>query len=101
MHEKLTSMQIIKIQHSTCIEVCAIFDKMNTEYLHDITSLFELEFFLKLHNLKIVEKTNQRNPAKYILINHYTVNSEIFARVLFSRNFAYAKFRENIALTKG
>ena len=25
-----------------------------------------------------------------------TVNSEIFARVLFSRNFAYAKFRENI-----
>ena len=24
-----------------------------------------------------------------------TVNSEIFARVLFSRNFAYAKFREN------
>ena len=25
----------------------------------------------------------------------YTVNSEIFARVSFSRNFAYAKFREN------
>ena len=25
----------------------------------------------------------------------YTVNYEIFARVLFSRNFAYAKFREN------
>ena len=25
----------------------------------------------------------------------YTVNPEIFARVLFSRNFAYAKFREN------
>ena len=25
----------------------------------------------------------------------YTVNSEIFARVLFSRNVAYAKFREN------
>ena len=24
-----------------------------------------------------------------------TVNVEIFARVLFSRNFAYAKFREN------
>ena len=30
----------------------------------------------------------------------YTVNSEIFARVLFSRNFAYAKFRENENLTK-
>ena len=28
-----------------------------------------------------------------------TVNSEIFARVLFSRNFAYAKFRENKILT--
>ena len=31
----------------------------------------------------------------------YTVNSEIFARVLFSRNFAYAKFRENKILAKG
>ena len=26
---------------------------------------------------------------------YYTVNSEIFARVLSSRNFAHAKFREN------
>ena len=25
----------------------------------------------------------------------YTVNSEIFVRVLFSQNFTYAKFREN------
>ena len=31
-----------------------------------------------------------------LLFPHFsTVNSEIFARVLFSRNFAYAKFREN------
>ena len=29
-----------------------------------------------------------------------TVNSEIFARVLFSRNFAYAKFGENKNLAK-
>ena len=29
-----------------------------------------------------------------------TVNSEIFARILFSRNFAYAKFRENKTLVK-
>ena len=29
-----------------------------------------------------------------------TVNSEIFARVLFSRNFAYAKFRGNNTLSK-
>ena len=28
----------------------------------------------------------------------YTVNSEIFARVLFSRDFAYAKFRANRTL---
>ena len=30
-----------------------------------------------------------------MLLKKTTVNSEIFARVLFSRNFAYAKFREN------
>ena len=30
----------------------------------------------------------------------YTVNSDIFAKVLFSRNFAYAKFRENKVLAK-
>ena len=29
-----------------------------------------------------------------------TVNSEIFERILFSRNFAYAKFRENKILAK-
>ena len=29
-----------------------------------------------------------------------TVNSEIFARTLFSRNFAYAKFRENKTFAK-
>ena len=28
------------------------------------------------------------------------VNSEIFARILFSRNFAYAEFRENKTLAK-
>ena len=32
------------------------------------------------------------------LLAKVTVNSEIFARVLFSRNFAYAKFRENKTL---
>ena len=32
---------------------------------------------------------------------HSTVNSGIFARVLFSRNFAYAKFRENKILANG
>ena len=28
-------------------------------------------------------------------VSFVTVNSQTFARVLFSRNFAYAKFREN------
>ena len=32
--------------------------------------------------------------------NESSVNSEIFARVLFSRNFAYAEFRENKILEK-
>ena len=31
---------------------------------------------------------------------HDTINPEIFARILFSRNFAYAKFLENKFLTK-
>ena len=30
-----------------------------------------------------------------------TVNSEIFARVLFARNFIYAKFRENKSSRNG
>ena len=30
----------------------------------------------------------------------YIINSEIFSRVLFSRNFAYGKFRENEILVK-
>ena len=33
-------------------------------------------------------------------IRKNTVNSEIFPRVLFSRNFAYAKFCENKILAK-
>ena len=37
--------------------------------------------------------------APNIFFNNNTVNSEIFAMVLFSRNFAYAKFRENKILT--
>ena len=37
------------------------------------------------------------------IVNHAlatTVDSEIFTRVLFSQNFAYAKFRENKVLAK-
>ena len=35
-----------------------------------------------------------------IASRQHTVNSAIFARVLFSQNFAYAKFRENKILAK-
>ena len=38
------------------------------------------------------KETSQSTPADDSEISG-TVNSEIFARVLFSRNFAYAKFR--------
>ena len=37
-------------------------------------------------------------PSRTILMD--TVISEVFARILFSRNFAYAKFRENKILAK-
>ena len=37
----------------------------------------------------------QKRTEIHVLALLYTINSEIFARVLFSRNFAYAKFREN------
>ena len=45
---------------------------------------------------------NQHQERLYLLIKfkNNTVNSEIFARTLFSRNFAYAKFRENKTLAK-
>ena len=36
----------------------------------------------------------------HVLGQELTVNSEFFARVYFSRNFAYAKFRENQILAK-
>ena len=47
----------------------------------------------------------QRGSNDYLIIlgvskAFNTVNSEIFARVLFTRNFAYAKFRENKILAK-
>ena len=38
---------------------------------------------------------NWHLDTRYSEWQNGTVNSEIFARVLFSRNFAYAKFREN------
>ena len=43
----------------------------------------------------LLENHNRsRNPGHRNNGCPYTVNSEMFASVLFSRNFAYAKFRE-------
>ena len=38
---------------------------------------------------------NQQFFLLSMQVVYHTVHSEIFARVLFSRNFAYAEFREN------
>ena len=48
------------------------------------------------------ESTLVKMPHCWIshVSDQITVNSEIFARVLFSRNFAYAKFREIKTLAK-
>ena len=37
----------------------------------------------------------------YTFVKYTTVNPEIFARLLFPPNFAYAKFRENKIVTNG
>ena len=50
------------------------------------------------YTVKTCNFTPKEVAAKLILLN--TVNSENFARVLFSRNFAYAKFREYKILVK-
>ena len=55
------------------------------------------------HNVCFVEKSKKKNCQDILLLkgySQYTVNSEAFARTLFSRNFAYAKFRGNKTLPK-
>ena len=42
----------------------------------------------------------QRKYVVVILDHPVNVNSEIFARILVSRNFAYANFRESKTLAK-
>ena len=55
------------------------------------------------HNICFVEKSKKINCQDILLLkrySQYTVNSEVFARTLFSHNFAYAKFRGNKTLVK-
>ena len=67
-------------------------------------SLFHLRFVINgmFFNFEIIVNFSfnggdvPRSPSYGVC----TVNSEIFARVLFSRNFAYAEFRDNKTLAK-
>ena len=56
----------------------------------DILTLSIFTYMSKIHNIVYID----RHMCKT------TVDSESFARFLFSRNFTYAKFRENKILTK-
>ena len=52
------------------------------------------------HFSKNYVPNNEKGEADVVSCMSVTVNSEIFSRVLISRNFAYAKFRENKTLAK-
>ena len=54
---------------------------------------------ISVNPLNKTPKFKRKIPNKFTPLCS-TVNSEIFARVLFSRNFADAKFRENKPLVK-
>ena len=51
-------------------------------------------------NIKNLNFSDDNQVFQNYKITLFTVNSEIFVRVLFSQNFAYAKFRENDILAK-
>ena len=53
------------------------------------------QLFLLHQNVCIKQRTHELQ-----LSNYNTVNSDLFARVLLSRNFAKVKFRENKILAK-
>ena len=65
--------------------------------------LLDLIYYMTLKYFEIsflYAKLNILPCILHTVMDIITVNSEIFARVLFSRNFAYAKFRENKILMK-
>ena len=63
-------------------------------------TLLSLIFLLRNIQPECYPVVNVLLPTTGNPLAKYTVNSEIFARVLFSRNFAYAKFLENKILAK-
>ena len=81
----------------------------NFDYGLNRSPEMDLDLYLSLD----IDPTSSKLPLWLFLAvpfmnanNHWlgsictTVNPEIFARILFSRNFAYAKFRENKILAK-
>ena len=58
-----------------------------------------LDFKIKAVNVPTTQ-TLAGTMKLMLLCFDSTVNLEIFARILFSRNFAYVKFRENKTLVK-
>ena len=71
---------------------------------YDIKMILKSYFGVKTRGLCVMLKALFQNVSQKS-VNHWwfinvTVDSEIFAKVLFSRNFAYAKFCENKTLAK-
>ena len=75
---------------------------MNTKLPEDILETLDSKI-KTVKKDKPVNKWKKKAMKKAIKMQEkglYTVNLEIFARVLFSRNSAYAKIRENETLVK-
>ena len=73
-------------------------------YINTIKIILDIHALINAHPPIWMPKfpifLNNFNKKNYDIKYHVTVNLEIFARTLFSRNFAYAKFRENKTIAK-
>ena len=73
-------------------------EKPNGSPLKEVSNCMVFAIWLIDHTL--LNQLLIEPSANHFHILQVLVNSEIFARVLFSRNLAYAKFREIKALAK-
>ena len=82
----------------------AILERTNQDYLNGKTKFQTMANEKSLIEEKLLTVEEKRRIAesdcKTLRGKIYIVNSEIFARVLFSRNLACAKFPDNTALVK-
>ena len=75
----------------------AIQQFLESNHKHNLSYSFtQFIWFLFFNNISVTWLVDN----KYFHKRPITVNSNIFKRVLFSRNFTYAKFRENKILAK-